>query len=35
MGDAYYDTTVVLDAFKWSCEGCMPSEVDGCGIDPQ
>ena len=29
------DTTVVLDAFKWSCEGCTPSEVDGCGIDPQ
>jgi hypothetical protein len=35
MGDAYYDTTVVLDAFKWSCEGCIPSEVDGCGVDPQ
>lgn len=34
MGDAYYDTTVVLDAFRWSCEGCIPSEVDGCGLEP-
>jgi hypothetical protein len=33
MGDAFYDTTVVLDAFRWSCEGCVPSEVDGCGLE--
>ena len=33
MGDAYYDTTIVLDAFRWSCEGCIPSEVDGCGLE--
>jgi hypothetical protein len=35
MGDTFYDTTVVLDAFRWSCEGCVPSEVDGCGLTPQ
>lgn len=35
MGDAFYDTTVVLDAFRWSCEGCIPSEVNGCGLEPQ
>jgi hypothetical protein len=35
MGDEYYDTTVVLDAFRWNCEGCVPSEVDGCGLEPQ
>jgi hypothetical protein len=35
MGDAYYDTSVILDAFRWSCEGCIPSEIDGCGIEPQ
>jgi hypothetical protein len=35
MGDDFYDTTVVLDAFRWSCEGCIPSEVDGCGLEPQ
>jgi hypothetical protein len=35
MGDEFYDTTVLLDAFRWDCEGCVPSEVDGCGIDPQ
>ena len=35
MGDSFYDTTVVLDAFRWDCEGCIPSEVDGCGIEPQ
>ena len=33
--DAFYDTTVILDAFRWDCEGCIPSEVNGCGIDPQ
>jgi hypothetical protein len=35
LGDTFYDTTVVLDAFRWSCEGCIPSEVDGCGLIPQ
>lgn len=35
MGDSFYDTTVVLDAFRWDCEGCVPSEIDSCGIEPQ
>jgi hypothetical protein len=35
MGDAFYDTTVILDDFRWSCEGCIPSEIDGCGLIPQ
>ena len=32
MGDSLYDTTVILDDFRWDCEGCIPSEVDDCGI---
>jgi len=35
MGDSAYDTTVLVDNFRWDCEGCTPSEVDPCiGIDP-
>jgi hypothetical protein len=35
MGDSSYDTTVLVDNFRWDCEGCTPSEVDPCiGIDP-
>lgn len=35
MGDTALDTTVLLDNFRWDCEGCTPSEVDPCiGIDP-
>jgi hypothetical protein len=35
MGDTVLDTTVLLDNFRWDCEGCTPSEVDPCvGIDP-
>ncbi|MFO7561904.1 MAG: choice-of-anchor L domain-containing protein [Enhygromyxa sp.] len=35
MGDAIYDTTVVLDAFRWDCDGCIPSDENSCGIVPQ
>src|SRR5690606_4163898 len=35
MGDEFYDTTVVLDDFRWDCEGCIPSVDEGCGIEPQ
>ena len=35
MGDSSYDTTALLDNWQWDCEGCVPSEVMGCGIDPQ
>ena len=28
------DTAVILDNWRWDCEGCVPSEVMGCGIEP-
>jgi hypothetical protein len=34
MGDTIYDTTVIIDNFGWDCEGCVPSEVNPCGIRP-
>jgi cysteine-rich repeat protein len=34
MGDDVGTTTVLLDNFRWVCEGCIPSEVDDCGSDP-
>ncbi len=35
MGDDVLDTSVLVDNFRWDCEGCTPSEVDPCiGIDP-
>jgi hypothetical protein len=35
MGDGAYDTMVVLDNWRWDCVGCIPSEVDDCGVQPQ
>ena len=35
MGDSIYDTTALVDNFRWDCEGCIPNEVDSCGIEPQ
>lgn len=35
MGDSSFDTTVLLDNWQWDCEGCVPTEVMGCGIMPQ
>ena len=35
MGDSIYDTTAILDNWKWDCDGCVPNEVDSCGIEPQ
>jgi hypothetical protein len=38
MADALYDTTVVIDDFRWDCVGCIPGlpvEDGGCGIIPQ
>ena len=32
MGDGYWDTNVVLDRWRWNCEGCVPNEVDDCGV---
>ena len=34
MTDSIYDTAVLLDNWHWDCEGCVPSEVMGCGIEP-
>ena len=34
MGDSSWDTAVLLDNWRWDCEGCVPSEVMGCGIEP-
>lgn len=35
MSDSAFDTTLLVDNFRWDCEGCTPSEVDPCiGIDP-
>jgi len=35
MGDSTYDTTAIIDNWSWDCEGCVPNEVDDCGIAPQ
>jgi len=36
MGDTALATLALLDNFRWDCEGCVPSEVDDCGVqDPQ
>ncbi len=35
MGDTVWDTVGILDNFRWDCKGCVPSEVDDCGIKPQ
>nr|WP_263429810.1 choice-of-anchor L domain-containing protein [Nannocystis pusilla] len=35
MGDSTYDTTAIIDNWSWDCEGCVPNEVDDCGIEPQ
>jgi hypothetical protein len=35
MGDTAFDTMVVLDNWRWNCMGCVPNEVNGCGVQPQ
>jgi hypothetical protein len=34
MGDALYDTTAIVDNWRWDCEGCVPNEVESCGLEP-
>jgi hypothetical protein len=34
MGDSILDTAVILDNWRWDCQGCVPSEVNPCGIRP-
>ena len=35
MGDSAWDTIVLLDNWRWNCEGCVPSDDDACGVQPQ
>jgi hypothetical protein len=35
MGDSILATGVLLDNFRWECAGCIPDEVNSCGIQPQ
>ena len=36
MSDTALATMAILDNFRWDCEGCVPSEVDDCGVqEPQ
>jgi hypothetical protein len=35
MGDSIYDTTAILDNWLWDCKGCVPNEVNSCGVAPQ
>ncbi len=32
MSDSILATMAIVDNFRWDCEGCMPSEVDDCGV---
>ncbi|WP_293252735.1 DUF4215 domain-containing protein [Nannocystis sp.] len=32
MSDSILATMAILDNFRWDCEGCIPSEVDDCGV---
>lgn len=32
MQDSILATMTILDNFRWDCEGCVPSEVDKCGV---
>ena len=34
MSDDYLTTLALLDNFRWDCEGCVPSEVNDCGVQP-
>ncbi|MCA9714663.1 MAG: choice-of-anchor L domain-containing protein, partial [Myxococcales bacterium] len=33
MGDSNLATVVALDKWRWSCEGCIPSEIDDCEVE--
>ncbi len=35
MGDSTFDTTALIDNWQWDCEGCVPNEVNSCGVEPQ
>ena len=33
MGDANLATVAIIDNWRWSCEGCIPSEIDNCEVE--
>ncbi|HRI11250.1 MAG TPA: hypothetical protein PKW35_25705, partial [Nannocystaceae bacterium] len=33
--DGVLDTLLLVDNWQWDCVGCVPSEVDSCGVQPQ
>ena len=33
--DTILDTLALVDNWRWDCMGCVPSEVNSCGIRPQ
>jgi cysteine-rich repeat protein len=35
MGDSILATVAILDNFRWDCEGCVPSDIESCGVIPQ
>ncbi|WP_258182803.1 choice-of-anchor L domain-containing protein [Enhygromyxa salina] len=35
MEDSQLATGVLLDNLRWECAGCIPNEVNNCGIQPQ
>jgi cysteine-rich repeat protein len=35
MSDSILATMAILDNFRWDCQGCVPSEIDSCGVIPQ
>ena len=34
MSDSILATVALLDNFRWDCQGCIPSEVNECGVQP-
>mgnify|MGYP002778038546 CR=1 FL=1 len=34
MSDSILATLAIIDRFRWDCEGCIPSEVEDCGVQP-
>ena len=33
--DGVLDTALLVDNWQWDCAGCVPSEIDSCGVQPQ
>ena len=34
MSDSILATVALIDNFRWDCQGCIPSEVNECGVQP-